>query len=206
MAMTEAKIRAVKDENTYLLLSEPRFRIEGKEFQLLSESELRNKRLVYTAGVELEDQQSEGVVMNKTVAQMVSYVKNGVPFDLVDYRDAKLIFSIIDTFLLAQSRLLPERLGGVKDDMLEDFSNLTKLANMVLRVIKVEERINLMNAPKEPTVKYDNIFDLMLGELATANHVERDITTTGDTTEGYKTPFTNMINNRSFVNRIDRFN
>lgn len=211
MAMTVDSIRKVADKDTYLLLKEPLFYIEGREAELLNTNELKQHRLVHTAGVNPEDVLDEGTVLRRNVSHMVSYVKDDddpIDFRLVNYTDARLIYTIIDTFLQAQARLLTNRLGGIKDDMLEDFHNLTKLANLMLEYIDINDRIDLMNAPKDVEVTYENIFDQLLHQLNAMPAMDTNVSTK-DSSEivdrGFKSPFTELLNRRSHVNRVNRF-
>lgn len=211
MAMSVDSIRRVADKNTYLLLKEPLFYIEGREAELLNVNELKQHRLVHTAGVNPEDVLDEGTVMMRNVSQMVNYVKNDndpIDFRLTNYRDARLIYTIIDTFLQAQARLLTGRLGGIKDDMLEDFHNLTKLANLMLGYIDINDRIDLMNAPADIEVTYENIFEQLMHQLNELPTMDSNVSIKNSeevNDRGFKSPFTELLNRRSHVNRINRF-
>lgn len=204
MAMTVASIRKVKDENTYLLLKEPLFGILGREYELLTPEELKRKRTVLPKGLDSEDILTEGTVLYRNIADMIETIRRDVGFDLEKITDAKLIYTAIDTFLQAQARLIGKRIGGIKDFMVDDFTDLTRLANMMLALIDIQDRVDLMNAPKEPSAKYTSIFDLMLSGKEDKTHVVPDEVEYEDS--GYQSPFSEMIKSRNRApNRIDRF-
>lgn len=203
MAMTVESIRKVSPERSHLLLKEPVFAIIGREFELLTEAEIKRKRVASTAGIDREDLLTEGTVLNRNVAAMVTLVKAEKEFELENIGKAKLIYTIIDHFLQSQAKLLNNRLGGLQEFMLDDFENLTKLANKMLRYIEVKDRIDLMNAPQKEEEKYNNIFDFMLGKHA-------DSTMSSEVQEseqesGFQSPFSVVLNTRRHVNRVNRF-
>lgn len=203
MAMTVESIRRVSPERSYLLLKEPTFGIIGKEFELLTKEEIKRKRVANTAGIEREDLLSEGNTLFRNVAAMATLVKNQTHFELEDIRNARLIYTIVDHFLQSQAKLLNNRLGGLQEFMLDDFENLTKLANMMLHYIDIRDRIDLMNAPQKEEEKYNNIFDFILG-----NHADSTMSTVVEEVEqerGFQSPFSSILTTRRHVNRIDRF-
>lgn len=211
MPMTVDSIRKVDDMRTHLLLKEARFPIIGKLYELLSPEELKQQRTSLIKGFDNDDILSEGGTVNRTVAELVEAVNQDIPFKLANYTDARLIYTIIDTFLQAQARHISMRLGGIQDFMIDDFANLTKLANVMLEYIDMDDRINLMNAPVSKEEKYVSIFDIMIGDKADANHeVVNEDMVESQNDAGYQSPFTNIIKQRQLakkthLNRIDRF-
>lgn len=207
MAMSTESITAVDDERAYLLLSEPRFEIAGRGYELLSDVELRARRVAPTAGVANEDIISEGIYIQRNVAKLVELTKAGKSFELVNRTDAKLIFTIIDHFLRAQARLITKRLGGLQPYMIDDFTALTNLANMMLDIVTISDRVDLMNAPKEAEEVYQSVFDLLLGDKADENLTKhaRYVGGEEEVEDGYVSPFTQILRNHKFVNRVNRF-
>lgn len=206
MAMTVDSIRAVKDADAYRLLSEPRFEVYGKRYELMTKVELSQIGIVNTAGVERNDFIEEEVSIPRNIASMADIYSQKIYFDLVDIKDARLIYTCIDHFLMAQANNVTEYLGGITSEMLEDFQSLTDLANYMLSFIDVADRIDLMNAPKEDK-KYVSVFDFAMGNIGKATLTavpEAYDTNIVREDEGYQSPFTALLSRRA-INRTDRF-
>ena len=208
--MSIESIRRVTDLNAFRLLTEPRFDTIGKLYEIMRPEELKSARIPATAGVDRADFIEEEKVVPRNITALCDILVRGCKFGLQNPADARLIYTCIDHFLMAQSRILPNTLTGVSTDMLEDFSQLTDLANYMLGFVDVCDRMDLMNAPKEIEKTYDSIFDRMFGDLQTSN-----LTTTvakqqyaggldeADNT-GYQSPFSGLMHRRG-INRTKRF-
>ena len=207
MAMTTDSIKKVDDARTHLLLSEPRFLISGTGYQLLSPTELKARRITAIPGVSNEDITSEGILIDRNVANLVKLVQEDIHFNLEDIANARLIFTIIDHFLLAQSRLIVARLGGLQDYMIDDFMGLTKLANIMLGLMSVSDKIDLMNVPEDNKVLYTSVFDLLLSDKAdnVLTKLDSVVTAAVEEDNGYISPFSEVLRHRKSMNRISRF-
>lgn len=210
MDKREERIRAVKDHRTNRLLIEQRYDITGFGYLLYTEQELKEHSVIRIPGVPLEEQLGDTVTVRRNVAAMVALIAKEVAFDLVDYKEARYIFAIIDTFLHAQARRLSgNSMMTLSLEMLDDFKHLELLANKMMGYMTVEDQIKAMKEgrtyEKQEKGGIAALFTSVMPDLySTPTEVIGNSLADDNTIRGYRSPFTALTNSRG-CNRVERF-
>ena len=202
MAMTVESIRNVPDDRTYRLLTEPTFQVVGKLFELLDDVEIRLQTVPNTSGLGTDDFIQEDKPIGRNISKLVDIIARGATFELERTSDARLIYTCIDQFMMAQSRIISARKMTIPDEMLEDFRDLTILANYILGYVTTADRIDLMNIPtvqvEEEAVNPFGQFQFMPQINTMSDNPDVELTapdTSYQASDGnYQSPFTALIN------------